>query len=82
MEDYLADVALKKMAHLSAMLWQEEQRICAKAPGAPTKTTAMIITTLCVVMPLLMLRGNRGDAERPGMHAHAERGNDLQNIQR
>ncbi|POM11061.1 hypothetical protein CUU62_01975 [Pseudomonas sp. WP001] len=45
----------------------------------------MIVPTLCVGMPPWTLRvllsaqntaGAQGDAERHGMHAHAERGND------
>ncbi|QAY82969.1 hypothetical protein CUN61_02865 [Pseudomonas arsenicoxydans] len=37
----------------------------------------MIVPTLCVGMPLRTLRVRLGrDAERPGLHSHAERGND------
>ncbi len=36
----------------------------------------MIIPTLCVGMPLVTLCVTLRDAERPGLHAHAERGND------
>ncbi|QAY86755.1 hypothetical protein CUN61_23605 [Pseudomonas arsenicoxydans] len=39
----------------------------------------LIVPTLCVVMPLGTLRvpAFEGDAERPGLHSHAEHGNDL-----
>ena len=37
----------------------------------------MIVPTLCVGMPLVTLCVTRWDAERPGLHSHAERGNDL-----
>ncbi len=39
----------------------------------------MIVPTLRVGMPLVTLRvtTSRADAERPGLHSHAERGNDL-----
>ncbi|APV38260.1 hypothetical protein PFAS1_02480 [Pseudomonas frederiksbergensis] len=37
----------------------------------------MIVPTLCVGMPQWTLRVRFGrDAERPGLHSHAERGND------
>ena len=36
----------------------------------------MIVPTLCVGMPLVTLRVTLWDAERPGLHSHAERGND------
>ena len=36
----------------------------------------MIVPTLCVGMPLVMLCVTLWDAERPGLHSHAERGND------
>ncbi|POH40424.1 hypothetical protein C2U56_16080 [Pseudomonas fluorescens] len=36
----------------------------------------MIAPTLRVGMPLSTLRVTLWDAERPGMHSHAERGND------
>ncbi|APV38320.1 hypothetical protein PFAS1_02815 [Pseudomonas frederiksbergensis] len=36
----------------------------------------MIVPTLCVVMPQWTLRVRFWDAERPGLHSHAERGND------
>jgi len=37
----------------------------------------MIVPTLCVGMPQGTLRVPAlGDAERPGLHSHAERGND------
>ncbi|RAH01373.1 hypothetical protein DJ480_17275 [Pseudomonas sp. Leaf98] len=36
----------------------------------------MIVPTLCVGMPLVTLRVTPWDAERPGLHSHAERGND------
>ncbi|TVT82478.1 hypothetical protein FPT12_16680 [Pseudomonas sp. H3(2019)] len=40
-------------------------------------TTLSIVPTLCVGMPLWTLRVRFGcDAERHGMHSHAERGND------
>ncbi|MDB5980963.1 MAG: hypothetical protein JWQ69_1978 [Pseudomonas sp.] len=37
----------------------------------------MIVPTLCVVMPHWTLRVRCCDAERHGLHAHAEHGNDL-----
>ncbi|RAG99980.1 hypothetical protein DJ480_24885 [Pseudomonas sp. Leaf98] len=37
----------------------------------------MIVPMLCVGMPLVTLRVTLWDAERPGLHSHAERGNDL-----
>jgi hypothetical protein len=38
----------------------------------------MIVPTLCVGMPQWTLRVRFGrDAERPGLHSHAELGNDL-----
>ncbi len=36
----------------------------------------LIVPTLCVGMPLVTLRVTLGGAERPGLHSHAERGND------
>ncbi|KII36247.1 hypothetical protein RY26_09135 [Pseudomonas fluorescens] len=38
----------------------------------------LIVPTLCVVTPpwTLRVRFDGGDAERDGMHSHAERGND------
>jgi hypothetical protein len=37
----------------------------------------MIVPTLCVGMPQRTLRVRlERDAERPGLHSHAERGND------
>ncbi|AVE07972.1 hypothetical protein CYL20_26590 [Pseudomonas palleroniana] len=36
----------------------------------------LIVPTLRVGMPLVTLRVTPWDAERPGMHSHAERGND------
>ncbi|TMU80542.1 hypothetical protein FGA82_09660 [Pseudomonas fluorescens] len=36
-----------------------------------------IVPTLCVGMPLWTLCVRCWDAERPGLHSHAERGNDL-----
>ncbi|KAB0563605.1 hypothetical protein C9383_06215 [Pseudomonas palleroniana] len=36
----------------------------------------LIVPTLCVGMPLVTLCVTPWDAERPGMHSHAERGND------
>ncbi|AZZ77279.1 hypothetical protein PkoCFBP13504_21095 [Pseudomonas koreensis] len=36
----------------------------------------MIVPTLCVGMPLVTLCVTLLDAERPGLHSHAERGND------
>ncbi|TEA62473.1 hypothetical protein EIY71_08145 [Pseudomonas sp. CH235] len=36
-----------------------------------------IVPTLCVGMPLWTLCVRSWDAERPGLHSHAERGNDL-----
>ncbi|PKH78519.1 hypothetical protein CXF97_20235 [Pseudomonas sp. Choline-02u-1] len=36
----------------------------------------MIVPTLCVVTPPWTLRVCGWDAERPGLHSHAERGND------
>ena len=36
----------------------------------------MIVPTLCVGMPLVTLRVTLWGAERPGLHSHAERGND------
>ncbi|SDY33054.1 hypothetical protein SAMN05216247_103408 [Pseudomonas salomonii] len=36
----------------------------------------MIVPTLCVGMPLVTLCVTLRDAERPGLHAHAERGDD------
>ncbi|RAG99862.1 hypothetical protein DJ480_25885 [Pseudomonas sp. Leaf98] len=35
-----------------------------------------IVPTLCVGMPLVTLCVTLWDAERPGLHSHAERGND------
>ncbi|MBR7216228.1 hypothetical protein E1K68_26270 [Pseudomonas sp. B2021] len=40
----------------------------------------MLVPTLCVVTPSRTLRvpsQMKGDAERHGLHSHAERGNDL-----
>ncbi|AUO26019.1 hypothetical protein C1X84_02320 [Pseudomonas sp. GP01-A1] len=37
----------------------------------------MIVPTLCVGTPPVTLCVTRWDAERPGLHSHAERGNDL-----
>ncbi|KAA0959625.1 hypothetical protein FQ185_26125 [Pseudomonas sp. ANT_H12B] len=40
-------------------------------------TLPLIVPTLCVGMPQWTLRVRFGrDAERPGLHSHAERGND------
>ncbi|QAY83806.1 hypothetical protein CUN61_07340 [Pseudomonas arsenicoxydans] len=36
----------------------------------------MIVPTLCVGMPQSTLCVRSWDAERPGLHSHAERGND------
>ena len=36
----------------------------------------MIVPTLCVGMPHRTLCVRSWDAERPGLHSHAERGND------
>ncbi|SIQ98723.1 hypothetical protein SAMN05216509_0007 [Pseudomonas sp. B10] len=36
----------------------------------------LIVPTLCVGMPLVTLCVSFGDAEHPGLHSHAERGND------
>ncbi|RRW57392.1 hypothetical protein EGJ55_07625 [Pseudomonas moraviensis] len=36
----------------------------------------MIVPTLCVGMPQRTLCVRFWDAERPGLHSHAERGND------
>ncbi|RAH03243.1 hypothetical protein DJ480_07775 [Pseudomonas sp. Leaf98] len=44
-------------------------------PIVPTPR-APIVPTLCVGMPLLTLCVTLWDAERPGLHSHAERGND------
>jgi hypothetical protein len=40
----------------------------------------MIVPTLCVGMPHRTLCVRFWDAERPGLHSHAERGNDQQSI--
>ncbi|TLG92595.1 hypothetical protein FEM54_07745 [Pseudomonas edaphica] len=37
---------------------------------------SLIVPTLCVGMPPWTLCVRSWDAERPGMHSHAERGND------
>jgi len=40
----------------------------------------LIVPTLCVVTPQWTLCVRFWDAERPGRHSHAERGNDLTGI--
>ncbi|SDO77930.1 hypothetical protein SAMN04489798_3832 [Pseudomonas arsenicoxydans] len=40
----------------------------------------MIVPTLCVGMPQSTLCVRSWDAERPGLHSHAERGNDQQGL--
>jgi hypothetical protein len=47
----------------------------ASAGGA--SADSVLVPTLCVVTrPLTLCVGSRNDAERHGMHSHAERGND------
>ncbi|AWA37699.1 hypothetical protein DBV33_03495 [Pseudomonas fluorescens] len=42
----------------------------------PPPPSYPIVPTLCVGMPLVTLCVTLWDAERPGLHSHAERGND------
>ena len=56
-----------------------DQWFCSKPVGASllAMTVCLIVPTLCVGMPQWTLRVRFGrDAERPGLHSHAERGND------
>ncbi|QHD10185.1 hypothetical protein PspR76_29170 [Pseudomonas sp. R76] len=47
-------------------------------PTATPNSDRMIVPTLRVGMPIVTLRVTPlgADAERPGLHSHAERGND------
>ena len=48
----------------------------------PPLSSRLIVPTLCVGMPQVTLCVTLWDAERPGLHSHAERGNDqLQTLQ-
>ncbi|TMU79854.1 hypothetical protein FGA82_12550 [Pseudomonas fluorescens] len=42
----------------------------------PAAASTVIVPTLCVGMPQWTLCVRCWDAERPGLHSHAERGND------
>ncbi|OKP74722.1 hypothetical protein BTR19_00400 [Pseudomonas fluorescens] len=44
----------------------------------PSGIRNLLVPTLCVGMPHRTLRVRCWDAQRPGMHSHAERGNDQQ----
>ncbi len=50
-------------------------RRCVTPTSAGTDVT-LIVPTLCVGTPLVTLCVTLWDAERPGLHSHAERGND------
>ncbi|AZV25122.1 hypothetical protein CT157_03540 [Pseudomonas syringae] len=49
---------------------------CCRCWASESEQHRQIVPTLCVGMPQRTLRVLRWDAERPGMHSHAERGND------
>ncbi|PAM84749.1 hypothetical protein CES87_04720 [Pseudomonas sp. ERMR1:02] len=57
----------------------------SKSKGSKgSSTPLLIVPTLRVGMPLGTLRvpALERDAERPGLHSHAERGNDLRGLSR
>ncbi|POA46554.1 hypothetical protein C1893_19615 [Pseudomonas sp. MPR-ANC1] len=57
----------KRLGHSRNQMWE---RACSR------RQCVLIVPTLCVGTPQRTLCVRCWDAERPGLHSHAERGND------